>query len=88
MAEIRGNLFGGFTGKLGKTYGRYVHGVNLGAMMPTKRDGKKLLLSRKTLWRFAARSWLRFLTTAGLKVASLARSSRVRLRQNQQGLLC
>ena len=55
MAEIRGNLFGGFTGKLGKTYGRYVHGVNLGAMMPTKRDGKKASAQQKDLMeRFAA----------------------------------
>lgn len=54
MAEIRGNLFGGFTGKLGKTYGRYVHGVNLGAIMPTKRGDKKASAQQKDLMlRFA-----------------------------------
>lgn len=54
MAQIRGNLFGGFTGKLGKTYGRYVHGVNLGAIMPTKRGDKKASAQQKDLMeRFA-----------------------------------
>lgn len=54
MAEIRGNLFGGFTGKLGLTYGRYVHGVNLGASMPTKRADKKASAQQKDLMeRFA-----------------------------------
>lgn len=38
MAKLRGNLFGNFQGKLGLAYGRMVHGVNLGANMPTKRD--------------------------------------------------
>lgn len=37
MGKIRGNLFGNFQGKLGLAYGRMVHGVNLGAAMPTKR---------------------------------------------------
>ena len=37
MAKLRGNLFGNFQGKLGLAYGRMVHGVNLGANMPTPR---------------------------------------------------
>ena len=37
MAKLRGNLFGSFQGKLGLSYGRMVHGVNLGANMPTPR---------------------------------------------------
>lgn len=37
MAKLRGNLFGNFQGKLGLSYGRMVHGVNLGANMPTPR---------------------------------------------------
>ena len=54
MAQIRGNLFGGFTGKLGLTYGRYVHGVNLGANMPTKRKDAKTSAQQKDLMlRFA-----------------------------------
>lgn len=54
MAKIRGNLFGGYTGKLGLNYGRYVHGVNLGAMMPTKRDAQKASAQQKDLMeRFA-----------------------------------
>lgn len=55
MAKLRGNLFGGYTGKLGLNYGRYVHGVNLGAMMPTKRDAAKSSAQQKDLMeRFAA----------------------------------
>lgn len=54
MAQIRGNLFGGFTGKLGLTYGRYVHGVNLGASMPTKRKSATASAQQKDLMeRFA-----------------------------------
>lgn len=54
MSKIRGNLFGGYTGKLGLNYGRYVHGVNLGAMMPTQRDAKKASAQQKDLMeRFA-----------------------------------
>lgn len=41
MAKLRGNLFGNFQGKIGLTYGRMVHGVNLGANMPVKRDNNK-----------------------------------------------
>lgn len=37
MGKLRGNLFGNFQGKIGLTYGRMVHGVNLGANMPTSR---------------------------------------------------
>ena len=37
MAKLRGKLFGNFQGKLGLSYGRMVHGVNLGANMPTPR---------------------------------------------------
>ena len=37
MGKIRGNLYGNFQGKIGLAYGRMVHGVNLGAAMPTKR---------------------------------------------------
>lgn len=38
MGKLRGNLFGNFQGKIGLTYGRMVHGVNLGANMPTSRS--------------------------------------------------
>lgn len=34
MAIYQGDLFGSFKGKLGKVYGRIVHGVNLGAKNP------------------------------------------------------
>lgn len=75
MAQIRGNLFGGFTGKLGLTYGRYVHGVNLGASMPTKRGDKKASAQQKDLMeRFATLGTLAsgFLNAIrmGLKVAA------------------
>lgn len=75
MAKIRGNLFGGYTGKLGLNYGRYVHGVNLGAMMPTKRDAQKSSAQQKDLMeRFAALGILAsgFLNAVrlGLKVAA------------------
>lgn len=40
MGKVRGDLFGGYSGKIGKQYGRYVHGVNLNAIMPTKRGNK------------------------------------------------
>lgn len=75
MAQIRGNLFGGFTGKLGLTYGRYVHGVNLGANMPTKRGDKKASAQQKDLMeRFAALGTMAsgFLNAIrmGLKVAA------------------
>lgn len=75
MAEIRGNLFGGFTGKLGLTYGRYVHGVNLGANMPTKRGDKKASAQQKDLMlRFATLGTMAsgFLNAIrlGLKVAA------------------
>lgn len=75
MAKIRGNLFGGYTGKLGLNYGRYVHGVNLGAMMPTQRDAKKASAQQKDLMlRFAtlgtlASSFLNAIRL-GLKVAA------------------
>lgn len=75
MAKIRGNLFGGYTGKLGLNYGRYVHGVNLGAIMPTKRDAKKASAQQKDLMeRFAelgimASSFLNAIRL-GLKVAA------------------
>lgn len=75
MAKIRGNLFGGYTGKLGLNYGRYVHGVNLGAMMPTQRDAKKASAQQKDLMeRFAAlgilASGLLNAVRLGLKVAA------------------
>ena len=38
MAKLKGNLFGSFQGKIGLTYGRMVHGVNLGANMPVGRS--------------------------------------------------
>lgn len=73
--KIRGNLFGGFTGKLGLNYGRYVHGVNLGAIMPAKRDAKKASAQQKDLMeRFAALGIMAsaFLNAVrlGLKVAA------------------
>lgn len=75
MSKLRGNLFGGFTGKLGLSYGRYVHGVNLGAIMPTKRDAAKSSAQQKDLMeRFAAlgtlASGLLSAIRLGLKVAA------------------
>lgn len=77
MAKLRGNLFGGYTGKLGLNYGRYVHGVNLGAIMPTKRDASKSSAQQKDLMeRFAAlgtlASGLLNAIRLGLKVAAKA----------------
>jgi len=42
MAKLKGNLFGSFQGKIGLTYGRMVHGVNLGANMPVARRRRSL----------------------------------------------
>lgn len=71
--KIRGNLFGGYTGKLGLNYGRYVHGINLGAMMPTERKSSTSEQKDQQL-RFGALGALAsaFLTSIreGLKVVA------------------
>ena len=63
MAKLRGNLFGNFQGKLGLAYGRMVHGVNLGANMPTPR-GKGYIYTSSEKDRM-----LRFKTLAQLSAA-------------------
>lgn len=69
MGQLRGNLFGGFTGKMGVMYARYVHGVNLSAAMPQKRGTAKATAQQKDLWeRFAA---LGVLASAFLKACRL-----------------
>lgn len=75
MGQLRGNLFGGFTGKMGVMYARYVHGVNLSAAMPQKRGTAKATAQQKDLWeRFAALGVMAsaFLSTIrlGLKVVA------------------
>ena len=70
MAKLRGNLFGNFQGKLGLAYGRMVHGVNLGANMPTPR-GKGYIYTSAEKDRMVRFKTLAQLASAFISAANL-----------------